>query len=50
MTQDELKALAGIGDARAEVDQVEREEPDLAARYREHAVLRQDARVGEWDR
>lgn len=38
-----------VGDARAEVDEIERSEPDLAASYREHAVLRQGDRIGEWD-
>jgi hypothetical protein len=38
-----------VGDARAEVDEIERSEPDLAVQYREHAVLRQGDRIGEWD-
>ena len=38
-----------VGDARAEIDEIERSEPDLALQYREHAVLRQDDRIGEWD-
>jgi DNA-binding transcriptional ArsR family regulator len=38
-----------VGDARAEVDEIERSEPELAVQYREHAVLRQGDRIGEWD-
>lgn len=38
-----------VGDAREEVDEIERSEPDLAVQYREHAVLRQGDRIGEWD-
>lgn len=39
-----------VGDARAEVDEIERTEPDLAATYRQHAVLRDGDRRGEWNR
>lgn len=39
-----------IGDARAEVDEIERSDPELAATYRQHAVLREDDQPGEWDR
>lgn len=39
-----------IGDARAEVDEIERTEPGLAATYRQQAVLRDGDRLGEWDR
>lgn len=39
-----------VGDARAEVDEIERSEPALAATYREQAVLRNDDRIGEWTR
>lgn len=36
------------GDARAEVDLIERTDPEAARRYREHAVLREGQRQGEW--
>ena len=39
-----------VGDARAEVDEIERSEPGLAATYRDQAVLRRDDRIGEWTR
>ena len=37
-----------VGDARAEVDRIELEDPEMAARYRAHATLRQGDRIGEW--
>lgn len=37
-----------VGDARAEIDQLELEDPEFARAYREHAVLRGDDRPGEW--
>lgn len=37
-----------VGDARAEIDVIERTDPEAARRYREAAVLRSGDRVGEW--
>lgn len=37
-----------VKDARAEVDAVEESDPELARRYRAHAHLRRDDRIGEW--
>jgi hypothetical protein len=37
-----------VGDARAEVDRVEREDPEMSERYRRHATLRRGDRIGEW--
>ena len=37
-----------VKDARAEVDAIEESDPELARRYRAHAHLRRDDRIGEW--
>lgn len=37
-----------VTDARAEVDAIEESDPELARRYRAHAHLRRDDRIGEW--
>ena len=37
-----------VGDARGEVDQLEREDPRLSEQYRAHATLRRGDRIGEW--
>lgn len=37
------------GDARAEVDRMELEDPELSESYRQHATLRTGDRIGEWN-
>lgn len=37
-----------VGDARAEIDQVELEDSEMAERYRAAATLRRGDRIGEW--
>lgn len=37
-----------VGEARAEVDRMERDDPAMSERYRAHATLRRGDRIGEW--